>query len=124
MRHEEWTLKICRTCNGIAKKKGLLPTWTEDVGPKSKRPVVQDFEEPEEAPTFDFDETDLQALPELPAMEFDVAEGKNNDDMISRESEEMGDDNHCASRDTCQVSSKDSHEDGLGDDRTMVGCHV
>ena len=132
MRHREWTLEIRRTCNKIAKKNGLLPTWTEDVGPKSKRPVVQDSEEPEEAPTFDFDETDLQALPALPGMELDVAggvvgnepRGHNNYYMTLRESEDMGDGDHCASQDSCQLSSEGSHEEGLSESRTSEGYPV
>jgi hypothetical protein len=132
MRHREWTLEIRRTCNKIAKKKGLLPTWDEDVGPKSKRPVVQESEEPEDAPTFDFDETDLKGLPALPGMELDVAGGvvvnepraRNNEDMTLRESEDVGDGDHCASQDSCQLSSEGSHEEGLSESRTPEGLAV
>jgi hypothetical protein len=75
MRHPEFTGKVRKMVNKLAKSFNMLPTFTEDLGPRQKRPqgdVAGDSDEAEELELLDID------MPSLPTVDLNNVENGNN----------------------------------------------
>jgi hypothetical protein len=75
MRHSEFTGKVRKMANKLAKSFNMLPTFTEDLGPRQKRPQVDvagDSDEAEELDLLDID------MPSLPPVDLNNVENGNN----------------------------------------------
>lgn len=76
MRHPEFTGKVRKMANKLAKKYNMLPTFTEDLGPRQKRPqadVASDSDEAEELELLDID------MPSLPPVHRNNVDPNNVD---------------------------------------------
>jgi hypothetical protein len=79
-RHPEFTGKVRKMANKLAKSFNMLPTFTEDLGPRQKRPqgdVAGDSDEAEELELLDID------MPSLPPhdvnnVDLNNVENRNN----------------------------------------------
>ena len=122
MRHPEFKGKVRKLSNKIAKTYHLLPTFSEEFGPRQSRPVDDDSEG-EEAAELDMQDINMPSLslPELNSADLDyVDQGEGYDcstNTYSRTSSvEQGEGYHCYTNTNSRTSLACTGTDGSTDE--------